>query len=110
MLMANIDKGAQKWHHLKKRKEQWILNILDSCQETKSNKGIYTTPIRSRLQGKMDALNASFDLLKSQLFQCPPPPHSIQEQLITVYVKRGGGGGEGVQSQILKKIDQNICS
>ena len=22
----------------------------------------------------MDALNASFDLLKSQLFQCPPPP------------------------------------
>ena len=39
-----------------------------------SNKGIHTTPIRCRLQGKMDALNASFDLLKSQLFQCPPPP------------------------------------
>ena len=36
-------------------------------------------------------------------------PHSMQEQRITVYVKRGGGE-EGVQSQILEKIDQNICS
>ena len=43
MLMANIDEGVKKWHHLKKTKEQWILNILDSCQETKSNMDIYNT-------------------------------------------------------------------
>ena len=56
----------------------------------------------------MDALNASFDLLKSQLFQCPH--HSMQEQLITVYVKRGGGGQKGYNLKFLKQIYQNICS
>ena len=77
-------------------KRGWIHNIrpttLANVNMLMANidKGIYTTPIRCRLQGKMDASNASFDLLKSQLFQCPP--HSMQEQLITVYVKRGEGG------------------
>ena len=46
---------------------------------------IYATPIRCRLP----------------IISMSPPPHSMQEQLITVYVKRGGG--EGVQSQIKKK-------
>ena len=108
MLMANIDKGVQKMTSLEEKKgtmNSEYFGFMSRDQETKSNKGIYTTPIRCRLQGKMDALNASFDLLKSQLFQCPPP-HSMQEQLITVYVKRGGGE-EGVQSQILKKKNRS---
>ena len=52
----------------------WNCILTMYTNKGKSNKGIYTTPIRSRLQGKMDALNASVDLLKSQLLQLPPPP------------------------------------
>ena len=100
MLMAgNIDKGVQKMTSLEEKKgtinsEYFGFMSRDLKRRNPINmiKGyIYTTPIRCRLQGKMDALNASFDLLMSQLFQCPP--HSMQEELITVYVKRGGGGG-----------------
>ena len=53
------------------------------------------------LDEKKGTMNSEYFGFKSQLFQCPP--HSMHEQLITVYVKRGGGGGEGVQSKILKR-------
>ena len=102
MLMANIDKGVQKkLHHLKKRKEQWILNILDSCQETKSNKGIYTTPIRRRLQGKWTLWTPRLTSWSPNYFNVPPPPFNAGATYHSLC--KEGGGEEGVQSQILKK-------
>ena len=57
----------------------------------------------------MDALNVSVHLLKSQLFQCPPPPlnagetyHSLcKTKKIKLDIIKGRE--EGVQSQILNK-------
>ena len=60
----------------------------------------------------MDALNASIDLLKSQLFQCPPPPpfnagatfHSLcktKKTKLDIIKALIEVREEGVQSQIL---------
>ena len=72
MLMANIDKGVQQMTSLEEKKGTMNSEYFGFMSRDEINKGIYTTPIRCRLQGKMDASNASFDLLKSQLFQCLP--------------------------------------
>ena len=61
----------------------------------------------------MDALNASVHLLKSQLFQCPPPPLNAGETYHSICKTKKikldrikaliEGREEGVQSQILNK-------
>ena len=75
MLMTNIDKGVQKITSLEEKKgtmnSEYFGFMSRDLKRRNPIKG-YTTPIRCRLQGKMDALNALFDLLMSQLFQCPP--------------------------------------
>ena len=48
----------------------------------------------------MDALNASFDLLKSQLFQCPPPPFNAGSTYHSVC--KEGGGEKGYNLKFLK--------
>ena len=64
--MTNIDKGVQQIKSLEEKKGTMNSEYFGiSMSSDQSNKGICTTPIRSRLQGKMDALNASDDLLNA---------------------------------------------
>ena len=55
------------------------------------------------LEEKKGTMNSEyFGFMSRARFNVPPSPHSMQEQLITVYVKRGGGGKRGYNLKFLK--------
>ena len=98
MLMANIYKGVQKMTSLEEKKGTMNSEYFGFMSRDLKRRN----PIRCRSQGKMDALDVSFDLLKSQLFQCPPPPFNAGATYHSL-CKEGGGGERGYNLKFLKQ-------